>query len=217
VCTVDSEVSTAAAGDGTITGVIQPGSAPRPRRPTLLLPAPPLTVADLDELGLEDPRFDLIDGMCLVRAWPTPLETRVTKRLVRLLVEATPPHMRVHTRGVSLRFKPRSEIVPDIIVAAAGGGDRPRRITDLPLLVVEVAERSNQRYDRTLKFDVYRDHGVPSCWLVDPDTPSIDAYDLVDGRYVRIGSAAGTEELRVTSPVGCTIVPATLIDPPHPE
>ncbi|WP_322767670.1 Uma2 family endonuclease [Frankia sp. Cr1] len=211
------KVSTVAAGSGTITGVIQPGSAPRSRRPTMVLPTPPLTVADLDEFGLEDPRFDLIDGMCLVRAWPTPLETRVTKRLVRLLVEVTPAHMRVHTRGVSLRIEPRSEIVPDIIVAAAGDDDRPRRITDLPLLVVEVAELSNRRYDRTLKFDVYRDRGVPSCWLVDPDTPAIDAYDLVNGAYVQVGSATGQQELSVTSPVACTIIPATLIDPPHPE
>ncbi|WP_239348268.1 Uma2 family endonuclease [Frankia sp. CiP3] len=190
---------------------------PRSHRPTMVLPAPPLTVADLDELGLEDPRFELIDGMCLIRAWPTPLETRVTKRLVRLLIEATPSHMRVHTRGVSLRVEPRSEIVPDIIVAAAADDDRPRRITDLPLLVVEVAEINNRRYDQTLKFDVYRDRGVPSYWLVDPGSPSIDAYDLVSGAYVRAGSAVGSQELTVTSPVACTIIPASLIDPPQPE
>ncbi|WP_131768893.1 Uma2 family endonuclease [Candidatus Protofrankia californiensis] len=192
-----------------------PGSAARSHRPTLMLPAPPLTVTDLDELAL-DPRFELIDGMFVIRPWPTPLETRVTKRLVRLLVEATPSDMRVHTRDVSVRIEPRSEVVPDIIVAAAGDDDRPQRITSLPLLIVEVAEVGNRRYDRTLKFDLYRDHGVPSCWLVDPDGPRIDAYRLVDGAYVPAGSATGDEELTVTSPVACTIVPASLVDPPRP-
>ncbi|KLL12310.1 MULTISPECIES: Uma2 family endonuclease [Protofrankia] len=193
-----------------------PGPATRSLRPVLTLPAPPLTVTDLDELAL-DPRFELVDGMFVVRPWPTPLETRVTKRLVRLLVEATPADMRVHTRDVSVRIEPRSEVVPDIVVAAAGDDDRPQRITGLPLLVVEVAEAGNRRYDRTLKFDLYRDHGVPDYWLVDPDGPRIDAYRLVDGAYVPAASATGDEELTVITPVPCTIIPATLVDPPNPE
>ncbi len=196
--------------------MIQPGSATRSRRPTLVLPAPPLTVTDLDELDLDDPRFELIDGMCVIRPWPTPLEARVTKRLVRLLVEATHADVRVHTRDVALRINTRNEIVPDIVVAAADGGDRPRRLTDPPLLVVEVAELSNQRYDRTLKFDVYREGGVPHCWLVDADTPGVEAYELIDDAYVRTGSAVRSQELVITRPVSATIVPANLIDPPAP-
>ncbi|MGF7237913.1 MAG: Uma2 family endonuclease, partial [Frankia sp.] len=73
-----------------MTIVSQPSTPTPSRRPTVTLPTPPLTVADLDEIGLDDPRLELVDGMWIVRPWPTPLRTRVTQRLSRLLAAAAP-------------------------------------------------------------------------------------------------------------------------------
>ena len=83
--------------------------------------------------------------------------------------------------------------------------------------MIEVADEHTRRYNRTLKLDLYRDRGIPSCWLVDPDpagrTVTIEIYDLVDGAYLRAGQASDHTPLSVTRPFPVTFIPADLVDP----
>lgn len=226
-----------------MTIVAQSPTAPASLRPTLTLPAPPLTVADLDEIGLDDPRLELVDGMWVVRPWPTPLRTRVTQRLSRLLALAAPDRDVVAHR-VSVQINDRTELSPDIVItqlpappapttnapttnaptteaplpapAPALADDVPtRRVVACPRLVIEVAEPANRRFDRTVKLDLYRERGIPACWLVAPDPPSIEAWELRDGAYTLAGRADGDQELTVTTPFPVTIVPADLVVPPE--
>jgi|GEM_PF-1896948 len=229
----------------------------RRRLPTVVLPAPPVTVVALEAAEADDGRVELLDGLCVLRPWPTPLRTRVTQRLAERLADAAPSGAHVYPHGVSIEVSARTLLAPDIVVgpapapatpsaAAASvaggsagtgqptgaapaqgtGGQVPTgpaagrsRIEELPFLVVEVADESTRRYDRTLKLDIYRERGIPSCWLVDPDpaaaTATVEVYDLVDGGYVRTGEARGTDPLTVTRPFPVTVVPADLIDPPE--
>ncbi|OHV39902.1 MULTISPECIES: Uma2 family endonuclease [Pseudofrankia] len=222
----------------------------RRRLPSVVLPAPPVTVAVLDAAEADDGRVELLDGLCVLRPWPTPLRTRVTQRLAERLADAAPSGAYVYPHGVSIEVSARTLLAPDIVVGPAptllpapaptppapgagqagatpppgAGGQVPTsaaarsRIAELPFLVVEVADESTRRYDRTLKLDIYRERGVPSCWLIDPDpaaaTATIEVYDLVDGAYVRTAEARGTDPLTVTRPFPVTLVPADLIDPP---
>lgn len=217
-----------------MTIVAQSPSPPASHRPTLTLPAPPLTVADLDELGLGDPRLELVDGMLIVRPWPTPLRTRVTHRLSRLLAAAAPAGTAIADR-VAVQINDRTELSPDIVVSREGNlptesadGTGPgesaaatpaptRRVVERPSLVIEVAEPANRRYDRTVKLDLYRERGVPACWLVDPDTPSIEAWELRGEVYVLAGQADGQETLRLAVPFPIDLVPADLVRPPSTD
>ncbi len=199
-----------------MTIVSQPSTPGPSHRPTVTLPTPPLTVADLDEIGLDDPRLELVDGMWIVRPWPTPLRTRVTHRLSRLLAAASPDGAAAVAHRIPIQINERTELSPDIVVRPPSD-DPPRRLVDSPRLVVEVAEPANRRYDRTVKLDLYRERGVPACWLVDPDAPSVSAWELVDDIYVLAGTATGTEELRVTRPFPITLVPADLVRPPSTD
>ncbi|ABW09641.1 MULTISPECIES: Uma2 family endonuclease [Parafrankia] len=192
--------------------VVQAPTPLRSHRPTLTLPAPPVSVADLDATALEDARVEVLDGLCVTRPWPTPLRARVTDRLRALLAQAATSGAQVFT-GVQVELSPRCLLVPDVAVVAVGDPDR-RRITETPFGVVEVADASTRRYDRTLKLDVYREHGVPVCWLVDPDSATIEAFELVGRDYVPAGIVCGDEELSVLRPFPVTVTPAELIDPP---
>jgi Uma2 family endonuclease len=195
--------------------VIPAVTQPRKRIPTLVLPAPPVTVEALDAAEADDGRVELLDGLCVLRPWPTPLRTRVTQRLSRHLEATVPSGAHVYPHGVSLRISARSLLAPDIVVGPAPAAEG-RRLTELPFLVVEVADESTRRYDRTLKLDLYRERGVPSCWLVEPAaaTAAVEVFDLVDGQYVRTGQAHGSDALTVTRPFPITVVPADLVDPP---
>ena len=57
-----------------------------------------------------------------------------------------------------------------------------QNITQPPTLVVEVLSPGSARIDRLLKFSRYAEGGIAQYWIVDPRVPSIQVYDLVDGR-----------------------------------
>jgi Uma2 family endonuclease len=88
-----------------------------------------------------------------------------------------------------------------------GSGDLPGP----PLLAVEVLSPSTRRFDVMLKFSRYEAAGCAAYWVVDPDTPSLIAWELRDGAYVQVAKATGDEAARLTSPFDVTVVPADLL------
>ena len=69
-----------------------------------------------------------------------------------------------------------------------------RDVTGVPLLAVEVLSPSSRRRDLGDKLTAYRDAGVPSYWVVDPDDPRLRAWQLVEGDYAEIADVSGDEE-----------------------
>jgi Uma2 family endonuclease len=196
----------------------------------VVLPAPPVTVAALDDADADDGRVELLDGLCVLRPWPTPLRTRVIHRLAELLAAVAPSGAHVYPHGLSVAVSDRTLLVPDLVIGPAPAPaeptamadpapSEPARLVDPPFLVIEVADEHTRRYNRTLKLDLYQARGVPSCWLVDPGPTSasitIDVFDLVDGGYVRSAQTADTGPLVATRPFPVTVVPADLVDPPE--
>jgi Uma2 family endonuclease len=173
------------------------------------------------EAGLDDPRVELADGLCLVRPWPTPLETRVTQRMADLLTENASDDVRVLTLGARLRLGADIDLAPDIMVVEGSPADGPEDavspvVTAVPRLVVEIADRTAVRFDRTYKIDLYRALGVPACWLIDTEGPTIEVFERREGALVEVRTASGSERLSLTVPLPVTIVPADLVDPPDP-
>jgi Uma2 family endonuclease len=79
------------------------------------------------------------------------------------------------------------------------------------ILAVEVLAPSTRRKDAVYKRSKYEDEGVPSYWIIDPDEPSMIAYELRDGRYATIGEATGSASLTLERPFPVMIIPADLI------
>ena len=105
---------------------------------------------------------------------------------------------------------------PDVLVAwrddlfAVEGG---KFLGQPPVLAVEVLSPSTRRIDRLSKLSAYEEAGVASYWLVnpDPETPSLHALDLVDGRYVEVGCPSGEQAWQAQRPFPVTIRPAELL------
>ncbi len=60
--------------------------------------------------------------------------------------------------------------------------DEVARLTATPHLVVEVLSSDRGR-DTVLKFGKYAAAGLPRYWIVDPDGPTLAAYELAAGEF----------------------------------
>ena len=61
---------------------------------------------------------------------------------------------------------------------------RARRLPGVPDLVIEILSRTTAERDRGEKVRNYAARGVPHYWIADPDTQTVWALRLEDGRYV---------------------------------
>jgi Uma2 family endonuclease len=170
----------------------------------------PLTRADLERLPNDGRRYELIDGVLLVSPAPAVRHQIVASNLNDLLRRACPAQLLALFAPVDVVVAPDTVLQPDLVVAARedfGEHDLPVA----PLLAVEVLSPSTRRIDLMLKFSRYEAAGCPAYWVVDPDTPSLIAWELQDGVYVQVAKVTGEEEARLTSPFDVTVVPADLI------
>lgn len=171
----------------------------------------PLTRADLDAMPDDGRRHELLDGVLIVTPAPVTRHQRVVTRLWRLLDEACPVGLEVFVAPFDVALSDDTVLQPDVLVA---------RIDDLtdrdlpkpPVLAVEVLSPSTRRYDLLLKKSRYEAAGTPSYWVVDPDEPSIVAWELNNGTYVESGRAAATEMLKLTLPFPVRVVSEQLVD-----
>ncbi|NEE02112.1 Uma2 family endonuclease [Phytoactinopolyspora halotolerans] len=169
------------------------------------------TVDDLEQLPDDGLQYELLDGILLVTPAPIPLHQAVAGELYVTLRRGCPKHLKVFFAPLDWQPDHRTSLQPDLLVLRRD--DIGPKVIEEPLaLAVEVLSPSTKRKDRVLKFSKYADAGVASYWIVDPVTRSIEAFDLVDGAYVPVGSASGTETITLQRPYPVTITPAELID-----
>ena len=167
------------------------------------------TADDLAELPDDGNRYELLDGLLLVSPSPTERHQRVLFELYALLRAAAPPGLRAYGAPLDVRFTPRRQVQPDLLVVEDGP---PRdRLDRHPLLVVELLGPGTRRHDLVLKRGAYEQAGVPSYWLVDPAVPSLTVLELADGAYVETARVEGEQAWPGTRPYPVTVVPADLL------
>lgn len=90
-------------------------------------------------------------------------------------------------------------VVPDI------AGWRRERLTELPDTpysevppdwVCEVLSASTERRDRTVKTRVYAEARIHYFWLIDPRQQILEAFELSEGRWLKIGDWNSDDEVR---------------------
>lgn len=170
----------------------------------------PITRAELDAMPNDGRRHELLDGMLIVSPAPVPLHQRAQLRMTILLDEACPDAMEALAAPLDVALSEDTVLQPDVVVAYEDDYSEK----DLPVppqLAVEVLSPSTRRYDRVLKRSRFEEAGTPSFWVVDPDEPSVTAWELRDGRYEEAGHAVGEEVLELTLPYPVRIVPAELV------
>lgn len=96
-------------------------------------------------------------------------------------------------------------VEPDITVICD-----PDKLDDLgckgaPDLVIEVLSPSTQRHDRFVKFNLYERAGVKEYWIADPQSKTVQAFVLADGRYAAHGFYEAEEKAPVSVLEGCVL------------
>ena len=182
-----------------------PAPAPVPWRPAV-----PLTRDDLDRMPDDGHRYELVDGVLLVSPGPAIRHQIVASGMNDLLKQACPPEMLVLFAPVDVVLAADTVLQPDLIVASRESFTE-RELPMAPLLAVEILSPSTRRFDLMVKFSRLEAAGCAAYWVVDPDTPSLIAWELRDGAYTQVAKVTGDESARLTSPYDVTVVPADLI------
>ncbi|MEZ4869875.1 MAG: Uma2 family endonuclease [Caldilineaceae bacterium] len=76
-----------------------------------------------------------------------------------------------------------NEIRPDVCIYPKRGMSRPYdilKMTEMPLLAVEILSPKQGSQEILEKFEVYFALGVKSCWLVDPTTEVVTVYSTLE-------------------------------------
>lgn len=173
----------------------------------------PLTAADLEGLPDDGHRYELLDGVLLVSPAPGRRHQQMAMRLASLLDNLCPPDLGVLAAPFAVHPDPGGgvELQPDVLVA------RDADFTDqdlpaAPLLAVEVLSPSTRMFDLTVKRAAYERMGTPSFWVLDPDVPGLQVFELdAAGSYQLIAAVSGSEPFDATKPFAVRIVPAELL------
>jgi Uma2 family endonuclease len=171
----------------------------------------PLTRRDLERMPDDGHRYELIDGCLIVSPAPTPRHQIALVALLRVLTAACPADLRVLVAPLDVVLADDTVVQPDLLVAGRhqfGARDLP----GAPLLAVEVLSPSTRHVDMALKRARYEAAGCPSYWVVDPDAPSVTAWELADGQYVEVAHVEGDDELAAHQPFPVAVSPAHLLD-----
>jgi Uma2 family endonuclease len=177
---------------------------------SLVVSGRPFTRQERDDWPDDGRRHELIDGVLVVTPSPTPRHQGVELSIYRMLFAPCPDNLAVYVAPLDVTLAPASVVEPDVLVVRKADVTE-RDIAGIPLLAVEVLSPSTRRIDLGRKRDRYRRAGVPSYWVVDPDVPSLVAWELRDGEYVEVANARGAERASLTAPYAVEVVPDELM------
>jgi Uma2 family endonuclease len=177
---------------------------------TLLPQSRALTSADLESLPDDGHRYELLDGTLIVTPAPSWLHQRVVSRIARQLEASCPPDMEVFFAPFDVTIALDTVLQPDVLVARRDALD-DHGLTTAPVLAVEVLSPSTRHIDLSLKRSRYEVAGCPSYWVVDPEKPSLLAWELRGGSYVLVADVTGGASFTASSPYDVTVSPAALV------
>lgn len=165
------------------------------------------TADDLAGFPDDGLRYELVDGVLLVSSAPSEEHQIALGNLFFLMRLVVPDELRVHVAPFDVRFSPRRQLQPDLVVLPKDRSAPDRT----PVLVVEVLSPSTSATDRTLKRLVFEQGGIPSYWLVDPLAPSLTVLELREGSYVEVAVVTGAERYQASLPFPVEVVPVDLL------
>ena len=153
-----------------------------------------LTRAELEALPDDGWRHELVDGALIMTPAPSLRHQVVVGRLHLLLEASRPADLMVLFAPFDVTLADDSVLQPDLSAGQARGLHRQELRGDaaagrggpLPEHAHHRPPPEAARYEAA---------GCPSYWVVDPDVPSVTAWELRDGSYVEVGRAVDDEEL----------------------
>jgi Uma2 family endonuclease len=146
-----------------------------------------LTYDDLQEIPPDRNRYELIEGELIVSPAPIPLHQIIVGNVFHHLLSFLEGCQlgRVFIAPCDIVFGSSTVLEPDVFFISQARlhiiGEK--YISGPPDLVVEVLSESTARVDRDTKTRVYAEYGVPECWLIEPQSKTVQIFRLRGSEY----------------------------------
>jgi Uma2 family endonuclease len=155
----------------------------------------------------DEGRIELLDGVVIVSPSPSRIHQRAAGNVYTSLRRVLPGGLEVLFGPYDVCIRPGTMFEPDVVVLPTGGEDA--------VLVVEVLSKYGRGYDRGVKRRGYEERGIPSYWIVDPESPAVTVLDLgSDGRYRETGFFQGYDLCALDRPFPVRFRPSDIVTPP---
>jgi Uma2 family endonuclease len=179
--------------------------------PVQLAHGRPFTVDDLEAMPDDGNRYELIDGMLIVSPAPGTRHQKIAYRLFGVLDQACPEEFEVLGAPYAVRPSQTTELQPDVLVGRAEDFT-DKLLPVAPVLAVEVFSPSSVINDLNNKKATYQRLGVQSYWVIDPEEPTLTAFELDDaGVYQQVAEVEGAKAFETQQPFPVRIVPVELL------
>ena len=170
------------------------------------------TYADLEAMPETAQRTEIIDGDLIVSPSPNLIRHQLTAGNLFMLLQRwarANKAGRAFMAPADVVLTDRRVVQPDVFFVSTarlhllGDGAAMRGAPDLVIEVLspstpEGDREANARLDRTVKFKVYEEEGVPECWIVDPKKRTVEVFALGDDGYARHAAGGAGETVRST-------------------
>jgi Uma2 family endonuclease len=164
------------------------------------------TYADLLALP-EDVRAEILAGEIIAMPSPLPRHNRVVMSIARRIGTPFDPDDADDGPGgwwilpdIDVQLRKHDVVRPDVAGWRRERLPEPwdiRPITIVPDWACEVLSPSNAKHDRLRKANLYAACGVPFYWIIDPAERTLEALELRDGGWFRLGAWTDGDTARV--------------------
>ncbi|MCL2424804.1 MAG: Uma2 family endonuclease [Oscillospiraceae bacterium] len=137
----------------------------------------------------DDNRWELIDGKAYMMSAPNfrhqDILGNVFNQLYNYLKDKA---CKVYIAALDVRLNAdtldNTVVQPDLIIVCDRSIIDVAGIKGVPEMVLEVLSPSTSRYDRTIKFNTYKNAGVKEYWVVDPVDETVAVHVLEHDKYI---------------------------------
>lgn len=174
-----------------------------------------VSYSDLEKWPEDGRRYELYDGEVYEVPSPILLHQLVLGRLFLVLDGYVGRH------GGLVAFAPLDIVLteydvvqPDLLLFTAARVpvvDFKKANRLAPDLAIEILSPSTERNDRGRKMTLLARHGVREYWLVDPEAPRVEVYELRGQQFVLAHAATGSEPVQSPLLPGLVVRPAGLL------
>ena len=160
------------------------------------------TYADYLETS-DDERYELLHGELIMAAAPLIAHQYILIKLaakVETFVDECNSGT-VYCAPFDVVLSDTNVVQPDLLFVSNERAHiiTPENIQGAPDLVVEILSPATAERDRSVKFELYAQHGVQEYWIVDPDARTITVFLLDEGEFEEVDTYSEGETL--TSPI----------------
>jgi Uma2 family endonuclease len=167
-----------------------------------------LTYADYLETS-DDERYELLNGELILSPSPKEIHQYISSILHIMIGTFVRERSlgKVYYSPFDVVLSNTNVVQPDILFISNERADiiTSDNVQGAPDLVVEILSPATAERDRTVKLDLYAQHGVKEYWIVDPDAKTITVLLRGEGGFVVDGICGEGETLRSPTLTGFSL------------